>query len=271
MGSYFIFKIFALVFLIWKSYPYDYKCDFGRTLEKISKNDNIIDIGFKRSLAKHEFRNKLEQSGLREELKDYRNYKVKKNSEDISAYGGLKRGISNKLDTYKKGYKDRYGKKKGLAKLDCYYENKIFNKIDNIYELTNKINNKNKSYNKKILGKYVISFILFALLPFLGIIFPILIHGDDKDKPILPFSTEDCKNDGANGTCQYNLIHISQDTLDAIVYLNKTISFLLLILVVLSIVYTFIKVIKYEKLKANKGKMNAKEYCRFCKDTFFKD
>ncbi|VVA00132.1 Plasmodium exported protein, unknown function, partial [Plasmodium vivax] len=127
MSSYFIFKIVSLVFLMWKCYPYDYKCDFDVTLEKISKPDNIIDIRFKRSLAKHEFRNKLEQSGLREELKDYRNFKLKKNSEDISAYGGLKRRSSNKLDTYKKGYKDRYGKKKGLAKWDCYYENKIFN------------------------------------------------------------------------------------------------------------------------------------------------
>ncbi|SCA83773.1 Protein of unknown function, putative, partial [Plasmodium vivax] len=239
-----------------------------RTLERKTKHDNIIGIGFKRSLAKREFRNKLEHASLREELKDYRNYKVKKNSENISTYGGLKRRSSDKLDTYKKGYKDRYGKKKGLAKLDCYYENKIFNKIDHIYELTSKMNNKNKSSHKKKLGKYVISFILFALLPLLGLIFPILIHPYDNKNPILRLSTDTCPKDGIHGTCKEKLIHISKEKLDAIVYLNKTISYLLLILVVLSIVYTFVKVIKYEKLKANKGKMNAKEYCRFCKDVF---
>ncbi|KMZ79360.1 hypothetical protein PVIIG_05991 [Plasmodium vivax India VII] len=228
----------------------------------------MLDIVFKRSLAKHELKNRLYNTNLREELECYRNIKKKKNGEDTSAYVHVPRGISNKLDTYKKEYKDRYGKRKGLGKLDCYYENKIFKKIDSICELTNQMNNKNKSSKKNILGKYVICFILFALLPFLGLILPILLVGEQNAPSILPLTTAVCQKSGTGDTCDKNLIHVSEDTFNAILNLNWIISYSLLIVVVFTIVYTFIKVIKYEKFKANKGKMGVKEYCLFCKDVF---
>ncbi|KMZ88917.1 hypothetical protein PVBG_06292, partial [Plasmodium vivax Brazil I] len=73
-----------------------------------------------------------------------------------------------------KGYKDRYMKKKGLSKLDCYYENKVFGKINHIRDIAEKMHNDKKRWKKFFLKKYGIVLMLFALIPAIGLIFPIL-------------------------------------------------------------------------------------------------
>ncbi|KNA02231.1 hypothetical protein PVNG_04462 [Plasmodium vivax North Korean] len=277
MGSYFIFKFVALVFLIWKCYPDDYKCDFDIALEKISKDDKILDIGFKRSLAKHEFRNKLEQSGLREELKDYRNYKMKKHSEDISAYGDLKSGSSNELYTYKKGYKHRYGKKRGLAKLECYCEKKIFDEIDYIHELALKMKNDKKSLKKKIRNKYGIKFIMLGLLPIIGCVLPILFWSSNEGKALINFcihESEPSKTTHSDNEKCKNAYIISKDTGEIFksIYLANDIilNYIFPILILLIFIYIIIKIVKYKLLKSGKNKINRKDYINFCKELFKK-
>ncbi|KMZ96414.1 hypothetical protein PVNG_06357 [Plasmodium vivax North Korean] len=224
-------------------------------------------MNFRRSLAKHEFKKNLDNSRLRENLPDYRNHRGTKKDEVISSYGQLNRVRLNDLDNYMKGYNKRYYKKKGLAKLDCYCEKKIFDKIDYINKLAEKMQNNKKSYKKKIYNKFVFKFILFAFSPLLGLIFPILFGGDKENKnPIINW----CKTEHPSGqTCTYYpVVHANQQAYDAVKYINNVVSYLLLTIVIFVVIYAFIKLIKYEKLKAGKGKMKAKEYYRFCKEFF---
>ncbi|KMZ82465.1 hypothetical protein PVIIG_06228 [Plasmodium vivax India VII] len=222
-------------------------------------------MNFRRSLAKHEFKKNLDNSRLRENLPDYRNHRGTKKDEVISSYGQLNRVRLNDLDNYMKGYNKRYYKKKGLAKLDCYCEKKIFDKIDYINKLAEKMQNNKKSYKKKIYNKFVFKFILFALSPLLGLIFPILFGGDENDKPIINW----CKKSHNVQTCDLNpAVHATKEVGEAVKYMNYVIFYLLLTIVIFVITYAFIKLIKYEKLKAGKGKMKAKEYYRFCKEFF---
>ncbi|SCO66143.1 Protein of unknown function, putative, partial [Plasmodium vivax] len=190
----------------------------------------------------------------------------KKKDDIISSYGRLNSVRLNHLDNYMKGYNKRYSKKSGFAKLDCYCEKKIFDKIDYINKLAEKMQNNKKSYKKQIFNKFVFKFILFALLPLLGLIFPILFGGKDKDDTIIKW----CKKSHDTGKiCKfYPVVHGTQEAYDAVTYMNYVIFYLLLTTVIFVIIYAFIKLIKYEKLKAGKGKMKAKEYYRFCKEFF---
>ncbi|SCA83713.1 Protein of unknown function, putative, partial [Plasmodium vivax] len=190
----------------------------------------------------------------------------KKKEDVISSYGQLNKAVLNDLDNYMKGYNKRYYKKKGLAKLDCYYEKKIFDKIDYINKLAEKLENNKKSYKKKILRKFVFKFILFAFLPLLGLIFPILFGGEDNDNPIISWCKE---THSSSQRCKFSpVVHGKQEAYDAVYYVNHVISYLLLTTVIFDIIYAFVKLIKYEKIKAGKGKMKAKEYYNFSKEFF---
>ncbi|KMZ82389.1 hypothetical protein PVIIG_05560 [Plasmodium vivax India VII] len=185
--------------------------------------------------------------------------------DDKSNYEHLKKG-QNDLDSYKKDYKRRHDKKKGLARLDCYYENKIFDKIDYIYDLAKRMRNDKKTYKKYIYRKFTIHFTIFALLPLLGIIIPILFGGEKPQDRIVRLTYGSCRNKGSDGNCTKGFIHCTKDQIRAIGYLNFIFFLALAIIVLLSVIYIFVKIIKYERLKAGKGKMSGKEYINFCKN-----
>ncbi|VUZ99793.1 Plasmodium exported protein, unknown function [Plasmodium vivax] len=264
----FFLKTFTFILLIWVYYPQKDMFISRKTLKKRHNSYETVHVIFNRLLTKNEIQKKL----YHDITKDYTphgigNKKDKTNIHTKSTYSHSNSRKFDHLDNYKKSYKSRHSKKKGLAKLDSYYEKKIFDKIDYIYELAEKSQIAKKSFIKKILSKYVIKFILFALLPFLGLLYRILCGSSDRENAVIPLSIDNCPS--ADGSpCAKKLIHISQQTSDAIYYLNSIISYALLIIVISVIIYTFIKVIKYEGLKAGKGKMNRKEYFNMCKDVF---
>ncbi|KMZ76610.1 hypothetical protein PVIIG_05454 [Plasmodium vivax India VII] len=67
---------------------------------------------------------------------------------ETSTYKLLKnKGLSD-LEIYKKAFKCKYAKKKGLEKFDCYWENKIFDKMDSICQLAKNMKNEKKVFNK---------------------------------------------------------------------------------------------------------------------------
>ncbi|KMZ96482.1 hypothetical protein PVNG_05835, partial [Plasmodium vivax North Korean] len=195
---------------------------------------------------------------------------VKNNVDNNSPYACLNRKGLDNLDSYRKSYKYRHSKKKGLAKLDCYFEKKAFDKFSNIDNLANKLQYDKRSIIKKIFIKYFIRFFLLALLPFLGLIYPNLLHGEKAEERLFRWCgithseeyspTKPCDKGG--------YYHFSTDIINGIGYINFIISYILLILVISVIIYTFVKAIKYEKIKSGKGKMNAKQYYHFCKDNF---
>ncbi|KNA02260.1 hypothetical protein PVNG_04491 [Plasmodium vivax North Korean] len=215
----FFLKTFTFILLIWVYYPQKDMFLFRKTLKKRHNSYETVHVIFNRLLTKNEMQKKL----YHDSTKDYTPYDIgnKKDKNNIhtkSTYSHSKSRKFDHLDNYKKNYGSRHSKKKGLAKLDSYYEKKIFDKIDYMYEHAEKSQIAKKSIINKKLSKYVIKFLLFALLPFLGLIYPILCGADKEGKAIIPLSTD---------------------------------SF-----------------IKYEGLKAGKGKMNKKEYFNICKNVF---
>ncbi|KMZ77274.1 hypothetical protein PVIIG_06330, partial [Plasmodium vivax India VII] len=135
-----------------------------------------MDIRYNRLLTKRDFQKGIDHKVLIDDIPGYGKNKTIKSEKDILTYGSLKPEGLNYYDTYKKKYKQRYSKKSGLAKLDCYYEKKVFDKIDNIFKLAQKTKNDKKYFKRKIRNKYIIPFIIFGLLPILGLILPLLFY-----------------------------------------------------------------------------------------------
>ncbi|VUZ95651.1 Plasmodium exported protein, unknown function [Plasmodium vivax] len=256
------------------------KVPFDKSLENIYKQDNILDIKFNRLLAKHDIKRELEYTRLREKLPDISSYKSERDVYgNQSAYSGVKSKAPNNIDIYMKNYKKRYMRKKGLSKLDCYCENKVFDKFNHICDIGKKMQYNEKRANKFFLKKYGIHIIIFALSPALGLIFPILF-GFRDNKGIFGLcpggngSGSHFENNNVHkttvdgGTCHRKWLYDIKDTLEYIGDASYIFSFIMITIFLLVIFYILIKVIKYEKIKAGKGKMNMKEYCRFCKDIF---
>ncbi|KMZ96376.1 hypothetical protein PVNG_06153, partial [Plasmodium vivax North Korean] len=106
-------------------------------------------------LAKNEYKEELDDLNLGENLVDYETPLNINNEEDVtSTYEYLKKRKPINLYSYKKGYKHRYSKKKGLAKLDCYCENKLFRRIDELYKLADSMKNDKRPFRKALIEKY---------------------------------------------------------------------------------------------------------------------
>ncbi|KMZ87782.1 hypothetical protein PVBG_05034 [Plasmodium vivax Brazil I] len=257
-----LLKFFTYIFLIWNSNNHLWLCD--NALEMKFKLVRTFNASFYRLLAKHELKNDLYKTHVRQNYADYgMNKNIKKDTENKSTYSHVKRGGLNELDAYRKGYKQRYSKKKGLAKLDCYCEKKVFDKFNNMCDIAEKLKNNTMRAKKKILKKYGIGLIIFALIPAIGLIFPTLF-GDGHMKDIYGLCKEDHysdpkdfnthKTDSTYKDCTTKWIYEDQGVLDKIHYANMIFSFIMIIIVVSVIIYILIKFIKYEKIKYGKNK-----------------
>ncbi|KMZ89398.1 hypothetical protein PVBG_05909 [Plasmodium vivax Brazil I] len=240
-------------------------------------------MNFTRSLARHEHNKEFEHNSFRGKLSDRRTYKNERNVYDnLSAYSRVHKNASNNVELYMKNYKKRYMKKRGLSKLDCYYENKVFDKFNQICDIGKKMKYDEKRSKMFFLKKYGIGLIIFALIPALGLIFPILF-GIRRGLPGLLGECPDghFQNSGGTNThktgdveeddiknCSIKWMYEKHELIDNVSYAQMIFSFIMITIFILFIIYVLIKVIKYEKIKAGKGKMNIKEYCRFCKDIF---
>ncbi|KMZ82407.1 hypothetical protein PVIIG_06004 [Plasmodium vivax India VII] len=266
-----LLKFFTYLLLIWNQ-----NNDVGhldKSLEKKYKSDISLDMNFNRLLAKHDVQRELKYS---RQGANFSNVAMNKNTKnvlkDTSSYGQLSKKGKTGLDVYMNDYKRRYRKKKGLSKLDCYCEKKVFNKIHHLYEIAEKMQNDEKRLKKFFLKKYGLVFILFALLPALGLIFPILFGGKEKGKALINLCTkeEHLKGERSHVTsCASIYSSIDQTAFDNIGLSNYVIFSIIGAIVSIFFIYIVIKLIKYERLKSRKGKMSAKEYCSFCKDVFF--
>ncbi|SCO65750.1 Plasmodium exported protein, unknown function [Plasmodium vivax] len=263
-------NMFLLTFVLWIYQPYDH-CTLGKCLEEKYYEAIIINTRPSRLLAKHDIEKGLGHKGLKDNYIIHGKYSGIQNKKDKSIYGHVKTDGLNHLDAYKKGYKSRYSKKKGLAKMDCYLERKMFDKIEYIDEIAENIMNKRKHFIKAIFNKYTIRFVIFVFLPLIGIIMPTLCGKDDRY--IIPLCFKDCSKHANESSHpdHVNKFHntsLTENNFDIIKNLNITLGYLLLGIILIGVFYAFIKIVKYEKLKAGKGKMSMKEYCRFCKDVF---
>ncbi|KMZ77114.1 hypothetical protein PVIIG_05617 [Plasmodium vivax India VII] len=201
---------------------------------------------------------------------DVDNKRSKNNTYTQSTYAHIKKRDFDVLDTYKKNYKSRYSKKKGLTKLDCYLEKKLFHQIDYINGVAEKWRKDKNSFKKKILKKYGIYFLLFALVPILVFIYPLLLWGDTANDRIFKWcGWSGTGHNTTNLPCSKGgLYHYNPDIIHGFYCLNAVLLLLLITIYFSFYIYTFLKVAKYEKMKEGKEKMNKKEYIDFCKDVF---
>ncbi|VUZ99797.1 Plasmodium exported protein, unknown function [Plasmodium vivax] len=143
-------KIIIIIILIWIDHPHSNVFTYG-TKENKNKRGSILDIPFTRYLAEYEVQKELGRTGLYKNYPYYfENHGTSNYDDHVSIYGNIKCRDSKKLKLYKTAYKHRYAKKKGLSKLDCYYEKKIFDKIEDIDRLVEKMQNDKKTLKKKL-------------------------------------------------------------------------------------------------------------------------
>ncbi|SCA60271.1 Plasmodium exported protein, unknown function [Plasmodium vivax] len=190
----------------------------------------------------------------------------------VSPYEQLSKRASNHMGVLQRNHKNRFGKKKGLAKLDRYFEKELFYKFDNIYEILNKMKNDKKSYKKKLLRKHGYKLISFGLLPLLGLIYYILC-GDQNlgdGGRIIKYCSHTVHSTTVNNNCTKYMIKENMWKLEYMDYIFSAYFCIIIITVLVLIIYIFIKIITYERIKAIKGKMSLKEYCNFCKEVIRK-
>ncbi|SCA81889.1 Plasmodium exported protein, unknown function, partial [Plasmodium vivax] len=231
-------------------------------------------IRFNRSLAKHDVRNEVKHGYFQEKYSDYEINNNKKNGENfISTYEDINEKNINVLDTYMKAYKERYSKKKWLGKLDCYCEKSIFDKIDHIQNIAEKLQKNKKIKKYKIHRKYIYGLTIFGLLPFLGLIIPSYFNDyiSFKEKWCL----KDCTHlhgkqtgtniDEAHKAMGFIRKAMDQNTWNIITTANTVFLCVSTVIVTFVVFYVLKKVIKYSCLKDGKRKMCAKAYFDFIK------
>ncbi|VUZ99794.1 Plasmodium exported protein, unknown function [Plasmodium vivax] len=270
-----ILKIFTFIFLIWTYITYNDMDIFPKSLENKNEHSKILNREIHRLLSKHELHRELGYAGKGGQLLRDSICKGKKYvADDISIRSQLNKKGSNNVETYMQNYKRRYKKMKGLSKLDCYCEKKVFDKLNYIYTLSEKMKNDKKGFKNKIVKKYGIGLIILSLIPALGLIYFILF-GYNKDlRGVIHLCMD---GDHYNNTTHlHENIACSglkredwQTILANIGITNVTFTFTMITIVLLFFIYILIKVIKYEKLKAGKGKMSLMNTTVFVK-TFFK-
>ncbi|VUZ99856.1 Plasmodium exported protein, unknown function [Plasmodium vivax] len=236
---------------------------FSKSLENIQEQNKSWNIKFNRLLSYSEQQRDLERKRFREKLPDSRTYKGKRNVPDnTSAYSHVKNIGSNHFDIYLKNYKSRYMRKKGLSKLDCYYENKLFKKLSHFDDITENMKYDRKRLKKFLFKKYGITIILFFLIPAIGLIYPI-VFGVRNDCPgivgICSTSGHNVekyheKNDG----CPYRWLYTNKDLIENIGYINGIFTIILSIIILLVYIYILLKIKKYEKITAGKNKISVK-------------
>ncbi|KMZ89613.1 hypothetical protein PVMG_06070 [Plasmodium vivax Mauritania I] len=165
----------------------------------------------------------------------------------------LKQGTSNNLEAYKKELKRDYSKKNRLKKLDYYFEEKIFNGIEKFDKVADNMNCRKRNFFKIIFRKYFLCLIFFCCFVGLGIIIPTLnninsgITNDENNK-------------------KYSILaYIASKLGTECIWLYHVLFFTLNLVIILVIIYTIKKIIKYDVIKAGKSKMKSKEYIRFMK------
>ncbi|KMZ89803.1 hypothetical protein PVMG_06191 [Plasmodium vivax Mauritania I] len=242
-----ILKISMFLLLSWIFTFFNDTCYTSENMKCDHMLHGTYKIVMHRLLSKTELDDVLEPNYIKEDLSNnYEINELENESEDRSIYRSLKRNSSNHKDSYGKNFKTTYAKKKGLEKLDYYCEKKIFKNIDKIYKLAENRNYDKNTFRNIIIKKYGYKIIFSCLFSLLGLIVPILVYGG------VEISKEIIKGE---------IPKLIPD-------INYAFFFIYCTIFILSILYIFIKVVKYEKLKAGKGKMNRKEYICFCKEVF---
>ncbi|KMZ88907.1 hypothetical protein PVBG_05836 [Plasmodium vivax Brazil I] len=201
-----------------------------------------LDVRTHRSLAKSEQENELGNIRLKHKTSNNVDNHKLLYINDNNTYEKVKQGRPNHVEAYLKRYNSRYTKEKGIMKLDCYYEKKLFKSLNKISKLSEQ-NNISKSRIKRIIfTKYGLLLFIISLLPLIALAIPA-----DVWKPHLELK---CKAE--NGTGQtYKVVHTECKYTEIVDNSYRFIYiFTSTIIVLLLIIYIYIKIKKYMRIKS---------------------
>ncbi|KMZ89673.1 hypothetical protein PVMG_06213 [Plasmodium vivax Mauritania I] len=166
----------------------------------------------------------------------------KNNLKDITGsseiHESVKMDTENSMHSYIKKLERGYTNKKGLKRLDCHYEKKLFNEMYKLDKISGHMNSKTSYFKKVILKRYGLRFFIFSLVILFGISVSIVSW--------FPNVKGNCKGGGAasTGSCDF-----CEHIVDAL-YIPYSIIYIPLIIAFLSfIIYILSKVRKYKRLK----------------------
>ncbi|SCA60866.1 Plasmodium exported protein, unknown function [Plasmodium vivax] len=180
------------------------------------------------------------------------NYKLLDGKVGLTPYAKLKEDFSDNYRTYMRVLKRKYPKKKGLKKLDCYCEEKIFKEIENFDKISDSMICSKRNFIKILFKKYPLCLISFFFFISFGNIIPILNLYDYEET-----------NPNKNVTIWQNMgIPAFPVRIYSFLYL------ILWIIIIFATIYTLIKIVKYDGIKDGKSKMKPKEYLSFIKETY---
>ncbi|SCA83630.1 Protein of unknown function, putative, partial [Plasmodium vivax] len=220
-----------------------------RTLENGNKIDISLDIRTHRILAKHEYQNEMPTRELQyKESYNRDNYKLEKGKGKNNTFQQLKEGRTNHVDVYLKCYRNRYSKKSGLKKLDCYYEKVLFNSFNKINKIVEHKKASKSKFISMICTKYGLPLLLLSLFPLLTFAIPEITVGKKHSEKVgmckftKDTGTPDKLNFSNHDQCEYDDIKGP--------YLRYIILIIFVFIVLSLIIYTYMKILKYDRIKA---------------------
>ncbi|VVA00296.1 Plasmodium exported protein, unknown function [Plasmodium vivax] len=216
----------------------------NKSLESRREIDKSLDVRAYRLLAKYGDKNEFQRTILHNKASDARyNHNLRNEKGNKNTYEHLKNDKLNNVDIYLKSYKSRYAKKKGLKKFDCFYEKKLFSLINKLEKHMEK-NNLSKNRIKGVLfTKYGLPFILLSLLPILSYALPYW-----KITTNYEYKKPDGYTLNDNNGSPVDKIPIKITTEDT--SLNCILLYISITFILSLIIYTYIKILKYQRIKA---------------------
>ncbi|SCO66134.1 Plasmodium exported protein, unknown function [Plasmodium vivax] len=250
--KYLIFiKILTIIFLTWMPKCYRDECISYKTLGLKGNNNLSRDLSTHRILAKHIEQNKLKNKKIKNKMPhNNEKYKLDNREDHLSTYVHLKQGSSNDLDAYMNEYKKRYSKRKGLYKMYCFYEQKIFKSIDKIHKHLENMNSTKGIFKKILYNKYGFRILLLCLFPLIGIIIRVLDEYGVGEK------IKGCSepgHTGGNKECYYSILYKIEEVVPLSYICVASLSIYFIIFFSAGI-YILKKIIKYNNLKNGKCK-----------------
>ncbi|SCA83510.1 Plasmodium exported protein, unknown function, partial [Plasmodium vivax] len=110
-----------------------------------------------------------------------KNYGLNNNGESTHIYDNLNKNKPKNMYNHMKKLKNGYANKKGFKRLNCYYEMKIFEKMEKLEKCAKNMNISRKEIKRKFCNRHVLPIIiilLFLLVIFIGLVVITYIRKD---------------------------------------------------------------------------------------------
>ncbi|KMZ81961.1 hypothetical protein PVIIG_03767 [Plasmodium vivax India VII] len=240
----FFFNIVSITFLSWISYHGNEVGNHNIYLNNNYLNCNTWKLRNDRLLTNDDPKSEIGQSGTSDNITLPGEQNI---SKDITGSSNIhekvKKDIANSMNAYIKKLEHGYPNKKGLKRLDCHYEKKLFNEMYKLDKIAGHIKSKNNYFKKVIFKRYGLRFFIFLIVILFGISMSIMCcfpSGGGKCSQLNPAGNE------TGSTCKY---------MESALLVTNGIVFIPLIIVFISyIIYIMSKVRKYRRLIRKYGK-----------------